>query len=230
MKRWAKRHGRNFRLKIISVKRGQIRYKALIINTFLPGLPEPPTLLQAPRDALQAQRRDVTLKTSVLLLAAFAMLPLGAARAQSGDLRTELMHCLAFTGAVERLSCYDRLARGAASGGLATPMPPPGPRASIQPPPAAPPSLGQEELPGRPPTPMPDRVAAEITNFQKDSTGRFTVILGNGQVWQQVAGDTTAAQYQPGRTRSVTISRGSFGSYDLKFNDRNAAFKVRRVR
>jgi len=137
------------------------------------------------------------------------------------------MHCLAFTGAVERLSCYDRLARGAASGALAAPMPPPGPRASIQPPP---PSLGQEELPGRAPVATPDRVAAEITNFQKNPAGRFTVFLANGQVWQQVAGDTTAAQYQSGRTRNVTISRGSFGSYDLKFNDRNVAFKVRRVR
>lgn len=172
----------------------------------------------------------MTAKGSVLLLAALALAPSQAARAQSGDLRTEMMHCLTFTGAVERLSCYDRLARGAASGGLGVSVPPPGPRAAAQPPPAPLPSLGQEELPGRVLTAAPGKVTAEITDFQKDPAGRFTVALGNGQVWQQVAGDTTAAQYRPGRTRSVTISPGSFGSYDLKFNDRNAAFKVRRVR
>ena len=158
----------------------------------------------------------------------------GLAPAQTGDLRTELMHCLNFSGAVERLSCYDRLARGAASGALgapAAPVPAPAPNLPARaaaPPPA--PELGQEELRGRVASAVPDRATSEITNFQKDATGRFTVWLNNGQVWRQVAGDTTAAQYHPGRTHSVTISRGTLGSYDLTFNDRSAAFKVQRVR
>ena len=156
----------------------------------------------------------------------------GVAPAQTGDLRTEMMHCLTFTGAVERLSCYDRLARGAASGALGAPVaPPPGlPARAAAPPPPPAPELGQEELRGRAPSAAPDRVTSEIANFQKDALGRFTVSLSNGQVWRQVAGDTTAAQYHPGRTHTVTISRGTLGSYDLTFNDRNAAFKVQRVR
>jgi alkanesulfonate monooxygenase SsuD/methylene tetrahydromethanopterin reductase-like flavin-dependent oxidoreductase (luciferase family) len=153
----------------------------------------------------------------------------GTAPAQTGDLRTELMHCLSFSGTVERLSCYDRLARGAASGALGTsaatqPASPPRVAAS---PPAR--QLGQEELRGYAPAATPERVVAEISDFQKDAAGRFTISLTNGQVWQQVAGDTTAAQYRPGRTHGVTISRGSLGSYDLRFDDRNAIFKVRRV-
>jgi hypothetical protein len=109
--------------------------------------------------------------------------------------------------------------------------PPPLASRAVAPPPASPATeLGQEELRGRAPAATPDRVTAEITNFQKDPAGRFTIALSNGQVWAQVAGDTTAAQYHPGRTHSVTISRGTLGSYDLTFNDRNAAFKVRRVR
>ena len=156
----------------------------------------------------------------------------GVAPAQTSDLRTEMMHCLTFTGAVERLSCYDRLARGAASGALGAPalLPPGLPARAAAPPPPPAPELGQEELRGRAPSAAPDRVTSEITNFQKDAAGKFTVSLNNGQVWRQVAGDTTAAQYHPGRTHTVTISRGSLGSYDLTFNDRNAAFKVQRVR
>ena len=174
----------------------------------------------------------MTAKRSAILVAILALAPSGPSLAQTGDIRTELMHCLTFTGAVERLSCYDRLARGAASGALGTPpalppAPPNRPAASVAPPPR---ELGQEELRGHDQATTPDRLTADITNFQKGPTGRFTVTLNNGQIWEQVAGDTTAAQYRPDRTRSVTISRGTMGSYDLKFNDRNASFKVRRVR
>src|SRR5579871_3869030 len=160
----------------------------------------------------------VTAKRSAILVALLALAPSGPSRAQTGDIRTELMHCLTFTGAVERLSCYDRLARGAASGGLGAPPAPAAalpnrPAVSAPPPPR---ELGQEELRGAaPPAATQDRLSAEILNFQKDQAGRFTVTLNNGQVWEQVAGDTTAAQYHPGRTRNVTISRGTLGSYDL---------------
>ena len=174
----------------------------------------------------------MTVKRRAILIAVLALVPSGASQAQTGDLRTELMHCLTFTGAVERLSCYDRLAHGAASGALGgPPMPAPvapsAPLANAVPPPR---ELGQEQLRSYAPAATQDRLTAEITNFQKDPNGRFTISLNNGQVWEQVAGDTTAAQYRPGRTRSVTISRGSLGSYDLRFNDRNASFKVRRLR
>lgn len=170
-----------------------------------------------------------------MILIAGLMLFSSGARAQTSDLRTELMHCLSFTGAVERLSCYDRLARGAGSGALGAPPAPalaaPALQSRALPPPQATPELGKEELRGTAaPNPAVDRLTAEITNFQKDPNGRFTVSLNNGQIWQQVAGDTTAAQYHPGRTHSVTISRGTLGSYDLTFNDRNANFKVRRLR
>ena len=175
----------------------------------------------------------MTAKRCTSLAVTLLLASSGLAPAQTGDLRTELMHCLTFSGAVERLSCYDRLARGAGSGALGSPVAPapnlPATRLAA-PPPQPGPELGQEELRGRVPSAVPDRATSEITNFQKDAAGRFTVSLSNGQVWRQVAGDTTAAQYRPGRTHSVTISRGSLGSYDLTFNDRNAAFKVQRVR
>jgi hypothetical protein len=180
----------------------------------------------------------VTRKRYAILTAVFVLAPAATSEAQTGDIRTELMHCLTFAGAVERLSCYDRLAHGAASGALGAPSgglaAPSQPLPSRMASPAAPPppvaqELGREELRGSVPAETAQRLSAEISNFQKDPAGRFTISLNNGQIWQQVAGDTTAAQYHPGRTHSVTISKGSLGSYDLTFNDRNAVFKVRRV-
>lgn len=148
-------------------------------------------------------------------------------RAQSSDLPAELAHCLSFTGAVERLSCYDRLAREAGSAVTRGPIARPPAEQSLAG--ASPERFGKEELPSATLPPREDRMTAEISDFRKDPNGRFTVALSNGQVWQQVAGDTTAAQYYPGKTHSVTISRGSLGSYDLNFNDRNTTFKVRRL-
>ncbi len=150
--------------------------------------------------------------------------------AQSNDLQTELAHCLSFSGAVERLSCYDRLARqaGRLAPQISSPQPPSTPsRADLGPPPQ---NFGRQELPGASFSTEEARMTATITDFQKDRTDHFTVALNNGQVWQQVASDTAVAQYRPGTAQTVTISRGSLGSYDLTFSGRNMIFKVRRVR
>ena len=176
--------------------------------------------------------------TGAISVIALIMAVAPGSHAQTGDLRTELMHCLTFSGAVERLSCYDRLARGAGSGTLPGPASQApqmaAPRASIpqtRTEPAAGPNLGREELrTTTPPSPEESRMTAQISDFQKDPAGRFTITLSNGQVWQQIAGDTSVAQYRPGKPQAVTISRGSLGSYDLRFEGRNVSFKVRRLK
>lgn len=150
--------------------------------------------------------------------------------AHADDLNAQLAHCMTINGAVERLSCYDRVARGAVNAAPQTQAgQSPAPQARIEPPADPARDFGKERLPSAM-SPQSDRFTAEITDFQKDARDRFTVALQNGQVWQQVAGDTGIAQFRPGRTRQVTISRGALGSYDLRFNDRNASFKVLRVR
>jgi len=168
-----------------------------------------------------------------ILASVFAAAMSGGGQAQTGDLQSELAHCLSFSGAVERLSCYDRLARGA--GGSA-------PRNSSTPPAPLPPradaastgplvqNLGKEELPGARTPPQENRMTAEISEFRKDQAGLFTVALRNGQVWQQVAGDTARVPYQIRERQTVTITRGVLGSYDLTFDGRNMVFKVKRLR
>ena len=175
---------------------------------------------------------------AISVIALVVSLPLNS-HAQTGDLRTELMHCLTFSGAVERLSCYDRLARGAGNGTLPAPAVQapqvaapraPIPQARTEPA-VGPQNLGREELrTNPPPAPGEDRLSATISDFQRDPTGRFTIVLSNGEVWQQIAGDTGVAQYHPGKPQSVTISKGSLGSYDLRFEGRNVSFKVRRLK
>jgi hypothetical protein len=153
----------------------------------------------------------------------------GGASAQSIGYPSELAHCLSLTGAAARLSCYDRLAREAggaparATGNIPPTSALPNPQTN-----AGQPELGREELSGGAPK-AEARVGAEIIDFRMDRNGRFTVTLSNGQVWQQIAGDTAVAQYRAGRTLRVVIAAGSVGSYDLYFNDQNAAFKVRRL-
>jgi hypothetical protein len=169
-------------------------------------------------------RTGVTARFAGMMLAGLA----SAAWAQSIDYPAELAHCLNQTDAAVRLSCYDRLARQAGGGASRTrnnalpasalPNPPTGPGQG---------EVGREEL--RDGAPIAGaRVAAEIVDFRVDRNGRFIVTLSNGQIWQQIAGDTEVAQYRAGHTLRVLIAPGSLGSYDLYFNDRNAAFKVRR--
>jgi hypothetical protein len=147
-----------------------------------------------------------------------SLLLLASASARADDINAQLAHCLTLNGAVERLSCYDRVAQGAMRA----------PQIS-QPAPAPAREFGQELL-RKTPAEQDERVAAEVTAFQSDARGRFTVTLNNGQVWQQMAGDSGIAHYNPKSSRLVSISRGSLGSYDLRFSDRNITFKVKRLR
>ncbi len=160
------------------------------------------------------------------------ILLLASAPVRADDLNAQLAHCMAMSGAVERLSCYDRVARqavGAAPQAQASQAP----QARAEPPADPSHSFGQEQLrksPAAEQAEQAERLTAEITDFRKDQREHFTVVLQNGQVWRQMVGDTGVAQYRAGRTHQVTISRGVLGSYDLRFNDRNLSFKVQRLR
>ena len=159
------------------------------------------------------------------------------------SLPQQLSRCLAITGTLQRLACYDAVAHGA---GLSAPAPayapPPAPTyaPAYTPTPAyAPPpvtasatpqnAFGADRLPRTAPPPhQVNRIVADIVHFDLDIRGRFTLTLSNGQVWRQIEGDDSRTKPRPG-ARSVTIEHAVLGSYALTFNDSNRLYKVTRV-
>ena len=149
-------------------------------------------------------------------------------------LQAQLSRCVAIPGVLQRLACYDSVARGA--GVVAPPVaaapayrapPPPAPVASYVPPAAG---LGSERVQQAPQVAAarpPQALTAKVTKVTFDPHGRFTMTLEDGQVWRQVAGDETILR-DP-RVQSVRISRGALGSYDLTVIGRNASYKVTRL-
>jgi hypothetical protein len=97
---------------------------------------------------------------------------------------------------------------------------------SLPPPPPPPPK------PGEAPPPQPviiDSISAGVSDFAFHLDGRFTVFLDNGQIWQQIPGDTDRAKFKKG-PNTVVISRGLMGSYELVLNGLGAALKVKRIK
>jgi hypothetical protein len=184
-----------------------------------------------------AARMDANVMPRIVLVLPLFLPLLAAGQARAQDINSQLAHCMTMSGAVERLSCYDRVARQAVG---AAPQSPSAqapqtqaPLARVEPPADPSRGFGQEQLrksPAAEQAEQAERMTAEIVDYQKDARDHFTVVLQNGQVWRQMAGDTGIAQFRSGRTHQVTISRGVLGSYDLRFNDRNLSFKVQRLR
>ncbi len=77
---------------------------------------------------------------------------------------------------------------------------------------------------------MLDSITAGVTDFAYHLDGRFVVFLDNGQIWQQIQGDTDKAHFKKNGPNTVTISRGAFGSYGLTLNDLSESFKVKRIK
>src|SRR5262249_39848760 len=135
-----------------------------------------------------------------------------AAAATAQDLTADIKRCAAITDSVERLACYDAVAHR----------------------PAPKPELSREQLPkpeGPAAAEQDDSMTAGVTDVSLTANGRLVLVLDNGQVWQQLDGDVV--RFAPrGKFEAIqaTISRGSFGSYNLQFAGQHALYKVRRVK
>ena len=73
-------------------------------------------------------------------------------------------------------------------------------------------------------------IAAKVTDYAYNPVGRIVIFLENGQVWQQLEGDTDRVHFKKGEVNTVVISRGMLGSYNLRVNDTGLAIKVRRLK
>jgi hypothetical protein len=75
-----------------------------------------------------------------------------------------------------------------------------------------------------------DSINAKVTDYAYNPYGRAVVFLDNGQIWQQIQGDTDRVHFRKEETNTVVISRGVLGSYNMVINDSGGAIKVHRVK
>lgn len=171
------------------------------------------------------------MKRVIVAAALLAALP-----ASAQTLQSQLSRCLAIPGVLQRLACYDGVAKGAGIAPMAAPpaysAPAPVPAPAYRAPVAAaapPPSFGSERLPQAAAAAprRADEIGATVTALTFDPTGRFTVTLDNGQVWRQISGDQNFLRET--RIGTVRISRGALGSYDLTVTGRHASYRVTRL-
>lgn len=174
------------------------------------------------------------MKTAFLIFAGFVAL---ATAAEAQTLDQQMARCMAMTGTLQRLACYDAAAHGAG----VSPAPRPTSAASAYaPPPAgvppaqtfasAPPAsgLGSERLPATVARQNSQSLVAAVSEIRFDGYGRFTVTLANGQVWRQLPGDETFLRNP--KITQVKITRGAIGSYDLAVPGLHSSYRVTRIK
>lgn len=67
-----------------------------------------------------------------------------------------------------------------------------------------------------------------MSKYDFDRSGRLTVTLANGQVWQQMESDLARAKWnKPANSYRASVSRGVMGTYDLKVRGEGTTYKVR---
>jgi hypothetical protein len=137
--------------------------------------------------------------------------------------------CAAISTPGERLACYDQLAGRAsalptASAPAATPQPSPGVAAPASPAPPPKGSFGlyHAEHPAAPPPAA--SLTAKVVGIGATASGRPTVALEGGQLWELDGPDPLLANGD-----SVTIQRASFGSFVMTTPTRRT-HRVHRLR
>lgn len=185
----------------------------------------------------------------IACIAAIIAVPVAAFAGPQEDLIEGMAKCAVIGENSARLACYDALApqlkaARTAPPGESRPWYDPGrifgtsPSAQTTPeqfgaenlaPPAPPPPRPGEPVPPTPPQPL-DSIAAKVTDYAYNPLGRVVIFLENGQVWQQLEGDTDRVHFKKGEVNTVVISRGMLGSYNLRVNDTGLAIKVRRLK
>ena len=85
----------------------------------------------------------------------------------------------------------------------------------------------------KPPTRAPAKAAlpaagwVQMSSYEFNHYGIFTIVLANGQHWQQLSGDTNLAHWKkPAANYQVRITHGALGSLNLKIKGEAANYKV----
>jgi hypothetical protein len=159
-----------------------------------------------------------------IALAAFATLA-----AEAAELPPALKACRTIAEDSARARCYDRLIDEANPPPQTSRASPAAPVAAPAPIPAAQAQrFGEHDLPRaqRPAEPAePDEIVAKVTTITRDTHGRVTVTLDNGQTWRQAENDAITVRVG----NSVTIKRGLMGAFYLVPETTRRSYQVRRL-
>lgn len=175
--------------------------------------------------AAQAQRLKLGLPPALSQQLRLVASPPAGGAIQDKEFRSQVLlaasRCYSIAGDRPWLDCYYGAAAPLRSV-LGLPAPPDSPVPTVS-------SLAPG-LAGARSALRPHRVTAQVASFSFDRRRNFTITLSNGQVWQQVAGDTNYAHWnKPPGTYSAIISPGFLGSTNLQIKGEPLVFKVRQV-
>lgn len=77
----------------------------------------------------------------------------------------------------------------------------------------------------------PDALSADIESISRTKSGKYVIILSNGQVWRQIRADTKRLLVKnDGEGAVANIKRRSLGSHTLSLEGSNRSIKVKRVK
>jgi hypothetical protein len=162
--------------------------------------------------------KGIGMKRALWTVLCLLVMPAAAAAQTSAD--RAFAQCGAIADANARLACYD----AARDQSKATHWPefgaPPATAAQSTPPPVA------RALPA----PAEGKFVAAVARYNLSPRGRFTLVLDNGEIWRQSESDDGVAQFKQRGRNMVQISKGFWGSYDLRLNGANIVFKVTRIK
>jgi hypothetical protein len=75
------------------------------------------------------------------------------------------------------------------------------------------------------------RLSAKVVEFRINPHDDITAVLENGQVWQQLAGDSETIIIPPGdKLYTVTIKKGPLNNYRLRIDQMGRWIRVRRIK
>ena len=75
-----------------------------------------------------------------------------------------------------------------------------------------------------------DVATARLVDFASTPAGRLVLVLDNGQVWAQRAGDNQKVRLRKGDTPEIKIRRGAISGYRLEFSSPNVTIIAERLK
>ena len=167
---------------------------------------------------MNAQNRRTAALIPLLLMAGFAS-------AQ----QSVIDHCRKTSSDADRIACLEAALLGRdADGPAPVPAPPGAPAVEEVAPQAAAPAAAEPAATAESPKPEP-ATGLRVAAFETISQDRLQVTLENGEVWQQIKGDTQRIRIDVERNPTVDISRTFLGGHKLRLNEMGRTIRVERV-